>query len=107
MNLLKNRYSLLINSFLFANEQIIDEEMNEIHVVIEDNNHLKAQIFLIDFKMSRFFYINASTVPSKLFSQNSFVQELLNAYKNDYDKRFVKLKKRKFKRYIKIVFINK
>ena len=97
MNLLKNHCSLLINSFLLASEQIINEKMNEIHVVIENNNHLKVQISLIDFKMSRFLYINASTVLSKLFSQNFFVQKLLNAYKNDYDKKLVELKKRKFK----------
>ena len=42
MNLLKNRCFLLINNLVSANKQIIDEEMNEIHVVIENNNHLKA-----------------------------------------------------------------
>ena len=67
MNLLKNRCFLLINNFLPANEQIIDEEINEVHVVIEDNNYLKVQIFLIDFQMSKSFYINASTVFFKLF----------------------------------------
>ena len=97
MNLLKNRCFLLINNFLFTSEQIIDEEMNEVHVVIEDNNHLKAQISLIDFQMSKSFYINALTISFKLFSQNSFVQKLLNAYKNDYAKRLVGLEKRKFK----------
>ena len=97
MNLLKNRCLLLINSFLLANKQTIDEKMNETHIVIENNNHLKAQISLIDFQMSKSFYINASTNSSKLFLQNSFVQELLNAYKNDYNKKFVELEKRKFK----------
>ena len=97
MNLLKNRCSLLINSFLLTSEQIIDKEMNEAHVVAEDNNHLKVQISLIDFQMSKFLYINASTVFFKLLSQNSFVQELLDAYRNDYRKRLVGLKKRKFK----------
>ena len=62
MNLLKNRCSLLINSFLFANEQIIDKKINEVHDVIKNNNHLKAQISFVDFQMSRFFYINASTI---------------------------------------------
>ena len=97
MNLLKNRCFLLINSFVLASEQIINEEMNEVHVVIENNNHLKAQISLIDFQMSKSFYINASIVFFRLFSQNFFVQELLNAYRNDCEKKFVKLKKRKFK----------
>ena len=73
MNLLKNRCSLLINNFLFTSEQIIDEEMNEAHAVTEDNNHLKVQISLIDFQMSKSLYINASTVFFKLPSQNSFV----------------------------------
>ena len=68
MNLLKNRCSLLINNFLFTNEQIIDKEMNEAHVVTENNNHLKVQISLINFQMSKSFYINASTVLFKLLS---------------------------------------
>ena len=97
MNLLKNSCFLSINNFVFASEQTIDEEMNKIHVVIENNNHLKTQISLIDFQMSRFLYINASIVFFKLFLQNFFVQELLNAYRNNYEKRFVKLKKQKFK----------
>ena len=42
MNLLKNRCFLLINNFLFANEQTIDEKINETHVVIDNNNHLKV-----------------------------------------------------------------
>ena len=97
MNLLKNYYFLLINSFLLASKQTINEKIIKVHVVIEDNDHLKIQISLIDFQMSRFLYINISTVFSKLFLQSFFVQKLMNAYKNDYDKRFVGLKKRKFK----------
>ena len=94
---MKNRCFLLNNSFLLVNKQIIDEKINETYAVIENNNHLKVQIFVIDFQMSRFLYINASTVLSRLFSQNSFVQELLDAYKKDYKKKLVELRKRKFK----------
>ena len=84
MNLLKNHCSLLINIFLLASKQIINEKMNKVYVIIEDNNHLKTSTSFVDFQMLKFLYIHASTVSFKLFLQNFFVQELLNAYRNDF-----------------------
>ena len=107
LKLLEDYCPLLVQSFLPLGEQILDDEVDGAHVVVCHNVHRRAQLSVIDFRLSGTLAIGAFSNPSKLPRQHPFIQDLLDACLHNYGKRVVGLGNRRFKLYARIAFTNK
>ena len=86
-----------MKSFLSIKEHIIDENANDVHVITNDVNHQKIQLFLMNFKFFDKLSINSITNFIKILLQHSFIQKLLNVYKKNYKKKVVDLDSKRFR----------
>ena len=63
-----------IQSFLFTKEQTIKNNNDTAHTMINDRQHLRAQLSNNNFKLREKLSINNETKLMKFFSQHSFLQ---------------------------------
>ena len=66
--------SSLVQSFLFTKEQTIKNDNDIIYTMINDCQHLRAQLSNNDFKFREKLSINNKMKFMKFFSQHSFLQ---------------------------------
>ena len=101
---------ILIQSFLSSHERT-SKQNNEhrAHHVREDDTHHNAQLFLFDYVLDNQNHLRmkASFKLMKLSNQHFFVQQLMIAYRRDYNIDVLNFDTRLFKWYQKIAYTNK